>query len=744
MTDAASSDRVLGLIFGEPERPDPPGPIHVLEPEDVLGIGLGADILLVDDDGTNLVGYEAALAPLGRTCVPARSGMEALAKLLEQDFALILLDVSMPGMSGLETARLLRQRPRCKGTPIIFITGMASSNDVVLEAYEAGAFDFVVKPVLPEILRAKASVYLQLQERTEQLLRQATSLRDAHRRLEDAEHNDRARLASAATARRLEKLQEATAALAEARTPSDVAAAAVRLGAEALGASAAIMWFAQSDGSLVVGASHAIPADYLEPWRTIPAGAPLPAMRVLVDQRPRWVQDEVDFAREVPEAIDQARAANRVWAFAALPLVSDGKGIAVLIYSYEGQHRFSDAERSFIGALVRTCEQALDRSRLCVAEAEARQAAQSLNQRKDEFLAMLGHELRNPLSVMMSALDLTKARDGTLTREMSILARQVAHLTHVVGDLVVVSRITQGKITLQRETVDLAAAVADVIEASRSLIDLREHDVQVKIPDGLVVDADRHRLDQVLANLVTNAVTYTQDKGRIELSADVDGPEIRLWVRDNGRGIPASLLPSVFDLFVQGERAPARQEGGLGIGLTLVRTIVSLHGGTVEAHSDGPGTGSTFLVRWPRASSRTRTAKISALIRPEATTPLRVLIVDDNVDAAELLAEIVSSVGHQVAVAHDATLAIEIAKDFAPHAALLDLGLPVIDGYELARHLQELPSCADTQLIAITGYNQPEDRERSKRAGFAHHIAKPVDAATLGSLLPHAATKTTR
>ncbi|MBA3463217.1 MAG: response regulator [Deltaproteobacteria bacterium] len=735
----------MSLTFGEPTGSGSSGTaIDVMEPEDVLGIGLGTDILLVDDDGSNLLAYEAALGPLGRTCVSVQSGMEALAKLLDQDFALILLDVTMPGMSGLETAQLLRQRPRCRGTPIIFITGMAASNDIVLQAYEAGAFDFVVKPVLPEILRAKASVYLRLQERTEQVLAQAKSLRDAHRRIEDAEQQERTRSAAAGTARRLDKLQEATAALAEARTPSDVAAVAVQLGAEALGASAGIMWFGQDDGSLVLGGSHAVPAAYLEAWRTIPAGASLPALRVLNERRPLWVENEADYAREVPEAIEQARAANRAWAFATLPLVSDGKGIAVLNYSYQGEHTFSEDERSFVLALVRTCEQALERSRLYVAEAEARMAAQSLNQRKDEFLAMLGHELRNPLSVMTSALELVKSRDGAMNREMSVLDRQVTHLTHIVGDLVAVSRITQGKITLQRETVDLAIAVTNVIEASRSSIDRHRHEVQVDIPDRLLLDADRHRLDQVLTNLIMNAATYTPDGGRIEISAEDDGPAIRLSIRDNGRGIPASLLPNVFELFVQGERAPARQEGGLGIGLTLVRTIVSLHGGTVEALSDGPGLGATFSVRWPRASSRTRTAKISALIRPAGAAPLRVLIVDDNADAAELLAELVGSIGHQVTVAHDATSAIEIAKDFAPQAALLDIGLPVVDGYELARLLRQLPSCADTLLIAITGYTQPEDRERALRAGFAHHLGKPVDVATLGSLLPNTAVKPAR
>lgn len=229
--------------------------IEVLSPEDVLGIGLGEDILIVDDHTSNLVAYEAALAPLGRNLVLVQSGVEALAKLLDQDFALVLLDVSMPGMNGLETARMIRGRARSKATPIIFITGMSSPGDVILEAYEVGAFDFVIKPIPPEVLRAKARVYLVLQERTKELLHHARRLREANKLIRETE-------SIAATARRLEKLQEATQALSEARTAAEVAAVAVRLGAEAVEASASVMWSARLDGSLVVEASQQVPEGY--------------------------------------------------------------------------------------------------------------------------------------------------------------------------------------------------------------------------------------------------------------------------------------------------------------------------------------------------------------------------------------------------------------------------------------------------------------------------------------------------
>src|SRR6185295_16377254 len=262
------SGHALATVTPASQGGDGPA-IEVLSPEDVLEIGLGSDILIADDHASNLVAYEAALAPLGRKLVLAHSGVEALAKLLDQDFALVVLDVSMPGMNGLETARMIRGRARSKTTPIIFITGMSSPGDVMLEAYEVGAFDFVIKPIPPEVLRAKARVYLALQERTKELLQHARRLREANKLIRET-------ATIAATARRLEKLQEATQALSEARTPAEVAAVAVRLGAEAVEASAAVMWSTRVDGSLVVEASHQVPDGYLDNFRVIPPGAPHP------------------------------------------------------------------------------------------------------------------------------------------------------------------------------------------------------------------------------------------------------------------------------------------------------------------------------------------------------------------------------------------------------------------------------------------------------------------------------------
>ncbi len=724
-----------GIAMTAPRDPDHPrSASKVVDADDLLGMGPGSDILIVDDDVTNLVAYEAALAPLGRRLVPVRSGVAALGKLLDQDFALMLLDVSMPDMNGIETARRIRARPRNKSLPIIFITGASSSTEAILEAYDVGACDFVIKPILPEVLRAKVRVYLDLQDRTRETLRQAMQLREAQRRLDEADEQIREREVAASTALKLEKLQEATAALSTAMTPAEVAAVTVRYGAEAVNAGSAVLWLQQPDGSLVVEGSHDVPAEYLAPWRVLPPGSPTPLWRVL-DGRQLWIEDAADYAREAPEAYERARAANRAWAFAALPLATAERITGAVVFSYQGTHRYTDQQKRFLDALVRATEQALERARLYVAEAEARRAAELANQRKDEFLAMLSHELRNPLWTLLNGLRLLETRIPASRDHVAVLDRQVGHLKHMIEDLLDVSRIKHGKIQLRREPITLARVVAHALDVARPLIERHGHHVHVDVAEHVLIDADRNRARQVIENLITNAAKYTPPGGRIDIQAEDDGELVRVSVRDNGRGIAPELLATLFDMFVQGARTIDRSEGGLGIGLTLVRSVVELHGGTVEAQSPGVGQGSTFIVRWPKGDrSKRRAASEPALSKP-AVAGVRVLVVDDNVEAAEMLASLLQTIGHEVAVAHDGATAIDAAQSSPPDVALLDIGLPVMDGYEVAERLRELPACANTLLIALTGYGQPDDIARAARAGFARHFVKPVEIAEITALL---------
>jgi signal transduction histidine kinase/ActR/RegA family two-component response regulator len=350
------------------------------------------------------------------------------------------------------------------------------------------------------------------------------------------------------------------------------------------------------------------------------------------------------------------------------------------------------------------------------------------NQAKDHFLAMLSHELRNPLAPIRIAMQVIST-GGPSTPEVQkarqIVDRQVAHLTRLLDDLLDVSRITTGKINLRKEPVNLATAVANALEASRNLIQEREHSLYVSLPEAPIwVDADPVRLEQVITNLLNNAARYTPPKGHIRVSASRENADAVLRVRDDGVGIPAHLLSRVFDLFTQGERSVARSEGGLGIGLTIVRNLVELHGGSATVASEGPGWGCEFVVRLPLG----KTGEVSP--EPPATASvvlpiLRILVIEDNADSREMLRSILELEGHRVEVAEDGTAGLEAARSFRPDVAVIDIGLPGLDGYEVGRRIRSDLGLS-AMLIALTGYGQAEDRRRSEDAGFDAHLVKPV------------------
>ncbi len=394
-------------------------------------------------------------------------------------------------------------------------------------------------------------------------------------------------------------------------------------------------------------------------------------------------------------------------------------------------------------------EQALrdsfEQAKTARAEAEAARAqAESANRLKDEFLALLGHELRNPLAPILTALQLMKMRDSQASmRERTIIERQVQHLVRMVDDLLDVSRITRGKIDLKREPVEIANIITQGIEMASPLLEQRSHNLRVSVPRrGLLIEADQVRMAQVVANLLTNAAKYTDPGGLISISASRDKDQIVVRVADSGSGIAPDMLPHVFKMFVQGERTLDRAQGGLGIGLTLVRNLVELHGGSVTAHSEGLGKGSEFVLRVPVVPQQQLELSLQASDAGAARTMARahpqgkrVLVVDDNADAAETLADLLHGLGHTTSVAHDGPTALSKAEAFRPQVALLDIGLPVMDGYELARRLREQPGLQRLRLFAITGYGQESDRERSRAAGFHEHLVKPVDFSKLAALI---------
>jgi signal transduction histidine kinase/ActR/RegA family two-component response regulator len=371
------------------------------------------------------------------------------------------------------------------------------------------------------------------------------------------------------------------------------------------------------------------------------------------------------------------------------------------------------------------------RETLALGEKEARVRSESASRAKDDFLAMLGHELRNPLSPIVTALHLIRHRKPVgIEHELTVLDRQVAHLARLVDDLLDVSRIAQGKVDVKRDVLALETVLARAIEMASPLFEQRRHELAVSIDTGLRVTGDLVRLSQVFANLLTNAAKYTPPGGHLSVRAMRAGDDIFVSVRDDGVGIAPDMLPRVFDLFVQEKQTIDRSGGGLGLGLAIVRSLVKLHGGEVSARSEGPGKGSEFVVRLPAldaSGSVHETQKVPSSIPPPPATQRRILVVDDNEDAADMLAFALAANGFATRTAHDGPGAIRLAEEFHPDIAVLDIGLPVMDGYELASRLKSNPDTANLHMIALTGYGQPDDVRRALAAGFDEHLVKPVD-----------------
>jgi signal transduction histidine kinase len=513
------------------------------------------NILLVDDQPSKLLTYESILSELGENILTASSATEALDCLLRTEIAVVLVDVCMPDLDGYELASMIRQHPRFQKTSIIFVSAVVMTDLDRLRGYESGGGDYVPVPIVPEILRAKVSVFAELYRKTRALERLNAELE--------------------------RRVSERTAAL-EAST-------------------------------------------------------------------------------------------------AAL----------------------KDADR-----------------------------------RKDEFLAMLAHELRNPLAPISTAVQLLRLKelsDAQRERARDVLERQVQHLVLLVDDLLDVSRITRGVITLQHERVLIGTVIARAVETARPMIDSRRHTLTLDLNDEvLAVEGDKARLVQVVGNILNNAAKFMEPGGKIQLKVAREGTSVAITVKDAGIGIPSDQVPRIFDLFTQVHAKPDQIQGGLGVGLALVRRLVEMHGGTVAAHSAGSGQGTDIIVRLPLWAMQA--------VRPEeprhdspvpAIGPSRILVVDDHLDAVEALSMQLQVAGHDVRTANDGVEAMTIGETFQPQVVLLDLGMPRMDGYETARSMRRRPWGTRALIIAVTGWAQPYDRQKTSEAGFDAHLVKPVSEVEL-------------
>ncbi|HEY4308908.1 MAG TPA: response regulator [Pirellulales bacterium] len=521
--------------------------------------------LLVDDLEENLLALEALLRRDGLVLLKARSGPEALELLLQYDMALALVDVQMPGMDGFELAELIRGMERTRRVPLIFLTAGSPDPQRRFRGYEAGAVDFIRKPIEPDILRSKADVFFELYRQRQEVARQRDELHAA------------------------------------------------------------------------------------------------------TDENVRL--------------LNESREADR---------------------------------------------------------------------RKDEFLATLAHELRNPLAPIRSAIEIMRAQgleDPNLEWAREVIDRQVSNMARLVDELLDVSRITTGKLVLRREPTELATVISRTVEATQPLIEEKLHRLEIDLPDPpIMLDADEIRLTQVFSNLLTNAAKYTDPGGDLRIRASIIGNEVMVDVEDSGVGIQKEMLTNVFRLFTQVDRSLNNAQGGLGVGLALVRRLVELHGGTVNAESAGLGRGSTFKVRLPVSRTPDSNSEVqfarsrNSAVSVEATH--RILVVDDNVDGAICLAMLLKCMGHEAVTAHTGPEGLALARSFRPEIIFLDIGLPGMNGYELSRAIRDEAEIAFAKLVALTGWGTDEDKRRATEAGFDFHVTKPVDAATLAQILAKFANNT--
>jgi signal transduction histidine kinase len=532
--------------------------------------GERVNILLVDDQPARLLSYESILGELGHNLVTARSGTEALQRLMTDEYAVVLLDVNMPGMDGFEVASMIHEHPRFEKTPIIFITGLHINELDRLRAYTLGAVDYVSIPVVPTILRTKVAVLVELYVQRRELQKLNHGLAEANVQLAEAH--------STLQAENTRELEQLNAALSEA------------------------------------------------------------------------------------------------------------------------------------------------------------------NRNKDEFLAMLAHELRNPLASIHNAVQLMRNPQlpaGQLGWARDMIERQLGYLTRLIDDLLDVARITRGKINLAREPVALASVVARAVETVQPLLSKQGHELTLRVAqEPLYIDGDPTRLIQIVGNILNNAVKYTNPGGRIELAAQPHGEHVQICIRDNGIGIDPQLIPTVFNLFAQASRGDPGGQTGLGIGLALVKRLVELHGGDVQAHSEGLGKGSEFTVRFPlTAGAAAQLHQPQASAQPKPVAGRRILIVDDNRDALESLARLLQLAGHETYQASDGQQALALAGEKRPDLMMVDIGMPGMDGYEVARRLRAQPWGTNMQVVAVTGWGQDADRRRSREAGFDSHWVKPLDEQKLAALL---------
>ncbi|HEV2800914.1 MAG TPA: response regulator [Pyrinomonadaceae bacterium] len=729
------------------------------------------NILMVDDSPTNLLALEAILQAPDRNLVRAASGDEALRYLLDTDVAVILLDVYMPGIDGLETAALIRGREKSRDIPIIFLTADSTGNRHIARGYSLGAVDYILKPIDPDILRSKVAVFVELFKKTEEIKRQAALLHEKNIELENA------------NLQRLGKLIDLGQELAAERDPEQVLEKFCRAARDIVGAEHAGVGVLEDSGQSLRYYCHCEVCAWDDGRQRSPLVSENVLEQLLEDGRPLRLSDaagtlEAEHLASPRISMDSFLGAPIVvaahahgWLYLSNKLNADefteaDERLTVTLATqvasaYENARLYTEAQRHAEELQQEVTERKLveeARARLLVREQAARAEAERANRTKDEFLATLSHELRTPLTAILGWTHLIRGGnldESMMTRALETIERNARAQSQLIDDLLDVSRIITGKLSLDFRPVELASIIEATIDTVRPMAEAKSIRVRPQLhTTHCVVSGDPARLQQVVWNLFSNAVKFTPEGGRVEVNLSCDERHVQLDVSDTGQGISPDFLPYIFDRFRQADGTTTRKHGGLGLGLAIVRHLVELHGGTIRAHSDGDGRGATFTLSLPLASALNendleveRKAEITedtaaasingnaspSLAQADVLGGLRILVVDDEADTRELVQEVLVRQGAQVCVCESAAEALRALAAWKPDLLVSDIGMPVEDGYELIKQVRRFDAEHQGQIpaVALTAYAGPDDHRRALAAGFQTHLAKPIEPKAL-------------
>ena len=687
------------------------------------------NILLVDDRPDKLLAMQTMLEDLGENLVCVRSGNDALRQLLQRDFAVILLDVNMPGMDGFETASLIRKRQRSETTPIIFISAINDADTHVSRGYSLGAVDYILTPVVPEILRAKIAVFVDLFRKTEKVKRQA----EEHARFI---HEQAARVEAEAGQERFAFLAEAGGVLAGSLDFHKTFENLARLVVPRLG-DFCLLHHLGADGQLrQIAATHRDPALGARLQQLHDSGRNGEAVaRVFATGQPELLTD-LD-SRAIGDLFDSADWNLLVdlapSSYLALPIIVRETPVgSVVIVRSNGAEPFTPAELSLATELAQRTALALDNASLFLAADRAREEAEAANRAKDRFLAMLSHELRTPLTPVITSiinLEADATVPGHVRNAMKVMRRNVELEARLIDDLLDLTRVGIGKIHLTPECVDAHCLLNNAVEICRAEIEAKSLDLRTRFDAREIhVEGDPARLQQIFWNLIRNAMKFTHE-GSISLVTGNEDGRFFVEIADTGIGMDESLLARIFQPFQQGENG---RYGGLGLGLTITKDLVELHSGEIRVNSGGPGLGSTFRVAFPNAGEVMQAPAEPAGAADANGSPLRILLIEDHVDTNDALTMLLQLRGYSVISALNVRTAVELAATHEVDVLISDLGLPDGDAGEAMRVVGDRYSAVG---ITLSGYGMEEDLKVSRDYGFSHHLVKPVDVGRLEAIL---------